>query len=185
VEHNEGSERQKLMLPTLMSSPAEVSRVRRELEALDGYLEAQRLREPGMPMDRLPKLSRMLSELAETNKLNLLHHTVRQQLEQYLDDVRAHAPVIHVSFASDPSSASLQKIITWLRQNIRPDVLVRVGLQPGIVAGCVVRTTNRYFDFSLRKHLEEQTPFLLDALTPPAETTTVNVPSPEPTEVAQ
>lgn len=185
MEHEADAERTKLMLPTLMSSPAEISRVRRELEALDGYLEAQRMREPGAPMERLPKLSRMLSELADTNKLNLLHHTVRQEIEQYLDDVRAHAPVIHVSFASDPSSASLQKIIIWLRQNIRPDVLVRVGLQPGIVAGCVVRTTNRYFDFSLRKHLEEQTPYLLDALTPPAESTPAGAPMPTSTEAAQ
>lgn len=182
MEHEQG-DRQAFTLPTLMSSPSDVSHVRRELEALDNYLETQRLREPGTPMDHLPKLSRMLSELAETNNLNLLHHTVRQELEQYLDRVRTEAPVIHVSFASDPSSSSLQKIVVWLRQNIRPDVLVHVGLQPGIVAGCVVRTTNRYFDFSLRKHLQDQTPFLLDALTPRAETR--EAPAAGPTEVMQ
>lgn len=168
MEH-EQSGRQAFTLPTLVSSPSDISRVRRELEALDNYLEAQRLREPGTPMDHLPKLSRMLNELTEINNLNLLHHTVRRELEEYLDKVRTEAPVIHVSFASDPSSSSMQKIVEWLRQNIRPDVLVHVGLQPGIVAGCVVRTTNRYFDFSLRKHLQDQAPFLLDALTPPAE----------------
>lgn len=168
MEHEQGG-RQAIVLPTLISSPGDVSRARRELESLDNYLEAQRLREPGAPMDRLPKLSRSLNELAETNNLNLLHRTVRQELERYLDSVRNGAPVIHVSFASDPSSASLQKIVVWLRQNIRPDVLVQVGLQPGIVAGCVVRTTNRYFDFSLRKHLQDRTSFLLDALTPQPE----------------
>lgn len=166
MEHEAATAGPNFVLPTLMSSPSDVSRVRRELQSLDEYLQAQRLRQPGMPMDQLPKLSRMLDELAQTNNLNLLHHTVRQELEQYLDYLRTQAPVIHVSFASDPSSASLQKIVVWLRNNIRPDVLVRVGLQPGIVAGCVVRTTNRYFDFSLRKHLQDQTPVLLDALTP-------------------
>lgn len=181
MEHDQGT-RQAIALPALMSSPSDISRVRRELEALDDYLEAQRLREPGTPMDHLPKLSRMLNELTEMNSLNLLHHTVRQELEQYLDKVRAEAPVIHISFASDPSSSSTQKIVVWLRQNIRPDVLVHVGLQPGIVAGCVVRTTNRYFDFSLRKHLQDQTPFLLDALTPPAASQTVAA---EPAEARQ
>ena len=179
MEH-EASGQATFVLPVLMSSPSDVSRVRRELGALDSYLASQQLREPGTPVDRLPKLSRMLNDLAETNGLNLLHHTVRQELEQYLDIVRGQAPVIHVSFASDPSSASLQKIVVWLRQNIRPDVLLQVGLQPGIVAGCVVRTTNQYFDFSLRKHLEEQTQVLLDALTPPAEAA-----APEPAEATQ
>jgi len=165
----ESVESKQVVLPTLMSSPADVARVRRELEALDNYLQTQRLREPGVPMPRLPKLSRNLDELAQTNQLNLLHRTVRQELGQYLDYLRTQAPVIHISFASDPSSASLQKIVVWLRQNIGQDVLVRVGLQPGIVAGCTVRTTNRYFDFSLRKHLEGQHAFLLDALTPRAD----------------
>lgn len=182
MEHNQ-SGRQAFALPTLMSSPSDVSRVRRELEALDDYLEAQKLREPGTPMDHLLKLSRMLNELIEINNLNLLHHTVRRELEEHLDKVRAEAPVVHVSFASDPSPASLQKIVVWLRQNIRPDVLVHVGLQPGIVAGCVVRTTNRYFDFSLRKHLQNQAPFLLDALTPPAAAPQAS--AIEPTEATQ
>jgi F0F1-type ATP synthase delta subunit len=29
-------------------------------------------------------------------------------------------------------------------------VLVQIGLQPNLGAGCVVRTTNKYFDMSLR-----------------------------------
>ena len=164
-EHQEQAE---ITLPPLVSSPSDVLRLRREVEALDNYLQAQRLREPGMPMPHLPKLSRMLDEFAQTNKLNLLHHTARQELARYLDGLRADAPIIHISFASDPSSASLQKVVVWLRQNIRPDILVQVGLQPGIVAGCTVRTTNRYFDFSLRKHLENQKAFLVDALSPRA-----------------
>jgi hypothetical protein len=174
VEHDQQDGQAKFALPTLISSPSDLSHVHRELESLDNYLEAQRLREPGMPMDRLPKLSRLLNELVELNHLNLLHRTVRQDLEQYLETVRTQAPVIHVSFASDPSSALLQKIVVWLRGNIRPDVLVRVGLQPGIVAGCVVWTTNQYFDFSLRKHLQDQLPYLLDALVPRAEEPATN-----------
>lgn len=160
-----------IVLPTLVSSPSDVARLERELHALNEYLQSQRLREPGSPMERLPKLSHNLDELATLNKLNLLHDTVRHELAQYLEYMRTQVPVVHVSFASDPSSASLQKIVVWLRRNIRPDILVHVGLQPNIVAGCVVRTTNRYFDFSLRKHLQDQTPFLLDALTPPTELT--------------
>ena len=159
----------RLGLSSLLMSPSDLSHVRRELSALDEYLRAQALRQAGTPMPRLPKLSRMLDELAEINKLNLLHEDVRARLGEFIDVIMQQAPVLHLSFASDPSSGTLQKIVVWLRHNIDPNALVHVGLQPGIVAGCTLRTTNRYFDFSLRKHLQEQRPFLLDALTPRAQ----------------
>lgn len=153
-----------LSLPPLVMTPADVSRLRRELEALDNYLRTQALREPGMPVEQLPKLSRMLDDLAEVNKINLLHTTARADLKTYLANLQQHASIVHISFAADPSSASLQKLVLWLRQNIRADILVHVGLQPNIVAGCVLRTTNRYFDFSLQHFLKERRQFLVDAL---------------------
>ena len=158
----------RLSLPSLVLSPADLSRLRREVKSLDNYLEAQKVREPGVPVDRLPKVSRLLNDLAEGNKLNLLHETVRQELTVQLDDLLAHAPIVHLSFAADPSAASLQEIVVWLRQNIRADVLIRVGLQPNIAAGCVMRTTNRYFDFSLRHYLSTHRQYLLEALAPPS-----------------
>ena len=56
-----------------------------------------------------------------------------------------------MSFSADPSVTFLTKLMTWLRQEIHPQVLLTVGLQPTIGAGCILRTTNRYFDFSLRQ----------------------------------
>jgi hypothetical protein len=152
------------MLPALIVSPGDMSRVRRELTALDEYLQVQRLREPGAPMDRLPKLSRMLDDLAEANKLNLLHESTRRELEQFLNELAAKAPVLHFSFATEPSSASLQKLVLWVRQNINQQALIRVGLQPSIAAGCTLQTTNKYFDFSLRHFLTERRSYLIDAI---------------------
>jgi hypothetical protein len=68
-----------------------------------------------------------------------------------LKSLSANAPVMHVSFSVDPPGPYVQKIVFWFRHNIRGDILVRVGLQPNIGAGCVVRTTNKSFDFSLKK----------------------------------
>ena len=161
-------------LSSLVASPSDVMRLRRELDALDDYLRAQALRQTGAPMPQLPKLSRMLDELVVSNKINLLYEDQRRHLAGMLAQLHSHAPVLHISFASDPSSGTLQKIVIWLRQHVDPQILVHVGLQPSIVAGCTVRTTNRYFDLSLRKHLDAQRAFLLDALTPHRE--------PEPTE---
>ena len=139
-----------LSLPLLVMTPGDVSRLRREVAALDSYMHQQILRTPGQPMAKLPKTSRMLDEMAAANGLNLLDPLRGSTCHGFLSEIADPATVIHISFAVDPSSAFLIKIITWFRQNIHPLVLIRVGLQPGIAAGCVVRTTNKYFDCSLQ-----------------------------------
>jgi F0F1-type ATP synthase delta subunit len=54
--------------------------------------------------------------------------------------------------------------MTWLRQNIDSQVLVQVGLQPAIAAGCVVRTRNRQFDLSLGQNFKRQRAVLAEQL---------------------
>lgn len=153
-----------LRVPALIASPSDVSRLCREMQALDDYLRDRALRSPGQPTEKLPKTTRLLDELANENSLNLLDEAVRGQLTAFLADMAANAPVVHISFAADPSSAALQKVVLWFRQNVHPRILVRVGLQPGIAAGCIVRTTNRYFDCSLGQRLQQSRQLLLDAL---------------------
>jgi hypothetical protein len=40
----------------------------------------------------------------------------------------------------------------------------QVGLQPTIAAGCVVRTSNKVFDMSLKEHLTEQEQYLMQLI---------------------
>jgi F0F1-type ATP synthase delta subunit len=153
-----------LQVPALISSPSDVSRLHREVIALSEYLKQAALRSPGQATVKLPKTSRLLDELIIENKLNLLDTATREHLIGFLADLAKHAPIIHISFATDPSSAFLQKIVFWLRQNISPSVLVQVGLQPTIAVGCVLRTTNKYFDLSLRRRLTEHSAELIKDL---------------------
>jgi F0F1-type ATP synthase delta subunit len=127
-------------------------------------MEQEAIRSPGEPQAKLPKTSRLLDELAQENKLNLLDKSTRDHLQEFLADVAANAPVVHVSFAADPSSAFLQKIVQWFRDNVHGGTLVRVGLQPTIGAGCTVQTTNKFFDLSLRRHLQRNRQQLFRAL---------------------
>ncbi len=153
-----------LQVPALIMTPLDVTRLRRELMALDEYFRQEALRTPGQTTAKLPKTSRLLDELIESNRLNLLDATTRQRIIAFLTDVAEHAPVIHISFATDPSSAFLHKIVQWLRQNIHTSMLVQVGLQPAIAAGCVVRTTNKYFDLSLHQRLTQYSAELIKDL---------------------
>lgn len=153
-----------LVVPDLIATPVDVSRLRREISRLDDYLRQQQLRGSDGQPTKLPKTSHLLDELITANNINLLDELTRQNIAAFLADVAGHAPVVHISFASDPSAAFLAKIVGWFRQNIHPGVLVQVGLQPTIAAGCTVRTPNQYFDLSLRRHLERSQPHLFEAM---------------------
>lgn len=152
-----------LKLPVLVFGIVEVRRLKRELEALDEFMRQSAIREPGN-QPALPRLSRLLEAMATDNSRNLLQEADRQEIRQFLADIERGAPTIHVSFASDPSASFVAKLVTWLRGNIHPQVLLQIGLQPTIAAGCIVRTANKSFDLSLRHNLTEQRGKLIEAL---------------------
>ena len=149
-----------LKLPTNVVSQVDVARLIRELNSLEDFFTAASTRQSGTPMTP-PRLTRMLDTLARDNKCNLLDKNQRQQLSDKLNQVLKSAPLLHISFASDPQPRILERIVIWLRTNIHPQVLLQVGLQPTIAAGCTLRTPNKVFDMSLRSRLKEQEPYLV------------------------
>lgn len=150
-------------LSTLITSPSDLKRARRELETVDDFLHQAGLRTGGKVV-KMPQTSRVLDELVSQTNANLLKASDRAQLMKYLNDLNEKAPVLHMSFASEPSAAFLNKLTVWLRGNIHPQIMVSVGLQPSIAAGCVVRTANKQYDFSLTKAFEAQRGILVDDL---------------------
>src|SRR4051812_11785357 len=104
----------RITLTTLIVSPADLKRARREVEALDDFLHQSGIRTGGKSV-KLPALSRVVDELVYESKLNLLKKTDRERLHKYLDLLILKAPVLHMSFASEPSAAFLKKLVTWLR----------------------------------------------------------------------
>lgn len=153
-----------LSLPPSVTGLTDVTRLSHEASTLDEYMRQAALRKGG-DANRLPKIPVMLDDVATLNHLNLLHESDRQKLTAFLTVLQSSAPVVHMSFASEPSTDFTTKIVTWLRMNIHPLLLVQVGLQPSIAAGCTLRTTNKVFDFSLRQHFMENRQLLVDALT--------------------
>lgn len=150
-------------LPIAVSSPVDLGRLIREVEALDSALNQEALR-TNTPPTTLPKFSELLSQTVELNKLNLLQANERKLLLQFLVSIRDRAPRMHMSFSADPSPQFSEKLTSWLREHIHPLVLITFGLQPNIGAGSVVRTTNKYFDFSLGKALKQDRDLLMKQL---------------------
>lgn len=147
-------------LPLSVVSPVDLGRLIRELEALDNDLNQAAISAPDTE-PTMPVTSRLLDEAIAVNKIVPQQPDDRKQLVAYLWGMKATAPVLHISFSADPSPLFTQKLVVWLRHEINKDVLVTIGLQPSIGAGCIVRTNNKFFDLSLRKDMLAKRDMLL------------------------
>jgi F0F1-type ATP synthase delta subunit len=152
-------------LPPSLVGSADLSRLIRELNELNESLLQLSLRQSGSTI-KMPKTSQLMDQVTNYNKLNLLQETQRKDLLTFLESVRKNAPVMHMSFSSDPTPIFLEKLVAWLRKEIDPFVLLTIGLQPTIGAGCIVRTTNRYFDLSLKQNFLNKHDLLMSKLIP-------------------
>jgi hypothetical protein len=153
-----------LLLPNIAVGRTDVVRLQRELEALGDYLHQEALRKTEPAQIKLPKTSRVLDEFITLNGVDPLYRDQHEQALKGLQDIITQAPRLHISFSTEPSSAFLAKLVGWLRENIDPAVLVQVGLQPSIAAGCIVRTKNRQFDLSLGQSFKKNRELLLNQL---------------------
>jgi F0F1-type ATP synthase delta subunit len=152
-------------LPLLAVGPADINRLSRELADIENILLELEVRK-GEQSVKLPKTTQLMDQLVELNKLNLLYKGDRALLKQFLGAIQHQAPVMHMSFSADPSTTFLEKLLTWLRREIHPQILLTIGLQPTLGAGCIVRTTNHQFDFSLRQDFAKKRNLLIGKLTP-------------------
>jgi hypothetical protein len=152
-----------IKLPDQLISSVDLSRILRELEALDDSLHQMKLRKPGQPT-KLARSSVTLEDLARLNKVALTDDVQRGQLLKLLQAFHHHAPRIHMSLAAEPSAQFLKNVTAWLRANVSPVILLEVGLQPTLAAGCVIRTNNKVFDMSLRHRFTENRHMLAEKI---------------------
>lgn len=140
-------------LPTGIVSRADVVRALRELESINELMDQAALRADVLPS--LPRISQLTRELAEINTYDISLGADRARLIIFLDRIKDLAPVMHITFASEPSDEATAKLVAWLRTEISSYTLLQIGVQPAIIAGCILRTSSRVFDFSMRRRIEE------------------------------
>lgn len=173
-----------ITLPERLVSSVDLSRTLRELQAIDESLRQAELRRPGEPT-KLARSSTTLEDLARVNNISLTDKVQREQLIGVLKAFNLHAPRIHVSVAVEPSAAFIQRITLWMRTNINPVLLIEIGLQPTLAAGCMIRTNNKIFDMSLRHRFAENHHLLFEKISEVADTVETKrvVAKPEPSQV--
>jgi F0F1-type ATP synthase delta subunit len=153
----------KFVLPFEVITIHDVNQLIRELETISDFFVDIKAREKTTVLG-LPQASRLLNEVVQYNKLNLAKSQDRTWLKLILQSIRTQAPTLHISFSRDPNREFLEKIVALVRREIHPLAIFEVGLQPGIGAGFMLRTNNKLFDFSLKKHLEENRHLFIEEL---------------------
>lgn len=169
VAHETDGSNKPLALPVAAARPSDVGRLQRELNLIDESLLQTGLKSGGEA--KPPRVSRLMERLAESNGLDLADPDDRATIKQFLDGIQKHSPVFHISFSADPPALFIEKLVTWLRREIHPALLLTIGLQPNIGAGCILRTVNKQFDMSLKQDFAQKRELLLKQLArPPAKT---------------
>lgn len=153
------------VLPQTLIGRADLARLSREVEDVDNDLEAQKARAQGAEVTyRLPNISRALSDFTEMNKVDLADGQQRSELKRHLRLLKDHAPIMHLGLAVEADPDFLQQLAAWVRQEIHPQALLAVGLQPSLAGGAYVRTPSHVYDFSLRTLLAAKRDILIKGL---------------------
>ena len=145
---------QTFTLPMSVVSHRDLSRLVSDVERLDNERTAAMVRakagapeQPGLPP------SGPLSDFLAANQLSVESPQDCSQLLRELRLLKDKAPVLHLTFASPADQDSLQQLAQWARASVHPQAILAVGVQPALIAGVYVRTTNQVRDLSARAHL--------------------------------
>ena len=143
------------ILPASVATKADVSQLVWEAERIDSEMTSSSVRKRfTKDTQEAPAMSDEFSEFLQKNDLEMNDSKFRTQLVKHLRQLKDTVPVVHMTFAVDADPESLQQIIAWLRSSAHPQTVIEVGLQPALVAGVYLRTTNHVQDFSLRGKLK-------------------------------
>lgn len=107
---------------------------------------------------------RVLNDLLELNGIKEDDANSLKRLLQALEAVRQYAPRVRISFAQEPDQDQYESVVAWFRKEVDQGVLVQVGVQPTIGAGCIVQTNSRRYDMSLKTRVLNSTPKFLEVL---------------------
>jgi len=153
------------VLPPSVISKVDVSRLVTEVERVDNEFTTIAARDKaGASQQATPVLSAMMEDFLTQNNLVLNDDKIRPALIKQMRLMKDRVPIIHMTFAGPTDSESLQQLSRWLRTSVHQQAVISVGLQPALVGGVYLRTSNKVLDLSLRAKLEGQHGLLVKEL---------------------
>jgi len=153
------------VLPSSIVSKVDVSRLVNEMEALDGRLiEVAARADVGSSEQGDISQSQQLSDFLSANSIDLENSHERSELIRQLRTLKDKVPVVHMTFATETDQESLKEVVEWLRTSVHSQAVVVTSVQPSIIAGAYIRTSNRVHDLSLRAQFKDKRRILIEKL---------------------
>jgi hypothetical protein len=153
------------LLPPTVVSRVDVSRLVEELEYVDNELTSAAVHAKIGDTQRMePTVSEQLANFLELNELSLSDSHQRSVLVAELRRLKDTVPIVHMTFAVEADRESLGQLVQWLRASVHPQAVIAVGLQPALIAGVYLRTSNQIHDLSLRTKLKGSRSVLMKEL---------------------
>ena len=150
------------ILPPSVITKLDVSRIIDQAEAADNAKSSAEMRaKAGVKSEASVLISEQLQDFLTINQLEFGDSQQRSQLIAGLRHLKDNLEVIHMTFAAPADQESLEKLASWLRQSVHPRAVISVGLQPGLIGGVYVRTTNHVHDLSVRAQLAGRSDLLI------------------------
>jgi F0F1-type ATP synthase delta subunit len=152
------------VLPSSLVSKVDLAHLIREVEAVDGSLEVQKVRGYKKEQYRLPAVSHTLTEFLTINRVDIFDDHTRMIFKEQLRIMKDKIPVMHLTFSAPADPESLEYLTAWIRKELHPQALITVGLQPSLIGGVYIRTPNHVHDYSMRALFNDKTSVIVNDL---------------------
>lgn len=144
-------------LPSTLISLVDIAHLMRDIEQYDDAVTARetRMRSGVAVAQSQIKTTEAMRDFLEVNQLRLEDSRQRRELQVALERMKKTIPVVHMTFATEAHREHLEQMVMWVRTHLHPQAVIDVGLQPSLIAGVYIRTSNQVYDFSLRGALQD------------------------------
>lgn len=144
----------KLLLPTSIIRKRDVSSLVSEAERIDNAMTTNEVHQKiktGISPEII--MSNQMIDFLQINKIEFGDSKQRDNLISSLRIVKDKLPIVHATFASNVEGEVLEQLVSWLRDSVHPFTVISVGVQPSLIGGVYLRTSNRVYDFSIKAQL--------------------------------
>lgn len=145
-----------LRLPPSIGGLRELRRAIRELEAAENALVSGQIKNKAGLAPASLELPKLAEELLTLNKLEVRSSADLAGLRKALDQMSGTSPRCKFIFAGDVDAPFLARLVSWMRDNVSPQLLVDVTVSPPIAGGFILETPVRRYDFSWRRLFDTQ-----------------------------
>lgn len=141
-------------LPAGIIGQSDLKRLIRELENYEEIAHQRSLTKGRGIKNKTHYHSQLLQEIASELALKIDRQTDRNTLTSFLGDIKSGSPTLNIYFASEPPNSAVQQLVQWFRKEVHPAVLLEVHVRPSILGGCIIRSSNKIFDYSHAAKIE-------------------------------